>query len=339
MRNSPFALPKIDAFKEKQCLPQNTIELAKMYEFLSSNIKNPYYIESMPYDCSKRRYYRIHHIDDTSVLMDSSLDPSLQSFISMQKLLSSNNITVPAIKAVDLKNGMLLLQDLGNDTLTTYLKANPHLEQECYLSLVDVLCDVYKIKNYDFLPPYSWTKFQGELNVFELWYLKRHISVDKLQVAAKELYEIFYNWYNLYMMSLPETIVLSDFMADNIMIKDNKPFILDFQDALIGSPAYDIVSLLQDARRDVDPTVAHTCIEMFCSQLSLDHELLVKAYKALGLQRNLKIIGIFSRISQLNENSERYQRYLPRVWGHIKLELQHTFAQPLKEWFERYGLL
>jgi aminoglycoside/choline kinase family phosphotransferase len=127
-------------------------------------------------------------------------------------------------------------------------------------------------------------------------------------------------------------------MADNIMVVGQQPVLLDFQDAVLGNPAYDLVSFLQDARRDISDAVRIECHRHFFKESAIKQIILRKCYNILGLQRNLKIIGIFTR-RHLQDDVDKYLGYLPRVWGHIHGSLDYKFTHPLKLWFEKYGLL
>jgi aminoglycoside/choline kinase family phosphotransferase len=314
---------------------QHRIELNN---FVRGNVGMVYKLHALPADCSKRQYYRVLHYDGSHILMDSSLDPSIRDFIGVQAMLSEYGISVPSITSQDLLHGFLLLQDLGDTTLTKHLQQHPEDEVHFYDLCTEILLSLLRSPAPSNLPTYNWDLLVKELMIFERWYLKPKLSSEVYQYATGEMYEIFYNWYSDYLLQLPRVITLRDFMADNIMVKERVPIVLDFQDAVLGNPVYDLVSLLQDARRDVTHAVATRCQEHFITTSGINATLARQCYHILGLQRNLKIVGIFN-MRHMQDGKEHYLSYLPRVWSHIKSSLEDKIAHPLKKWFIRYDLL
>jgi aminoglycoside/choline kinase family phosphotransferase len=126
--------------------------------------------------------------------------------------------------------------------------------------------------------------------------------------------------------------VLRDYHAENIMLLDDgkRLGLLDFQDALAGHPAYDLVSLLQDARRDVPPALEQAMIARYAAAAPFDDA----AYALLGAQRNAKILGIFTRLWK-RDGKPRYLGYQPRVWGYLERDLMHPALAPVTAWFDR----
>jgi N-acetylmuramate 1-kinase len=126
---------------------------------------------------------------------------------------------------------------------------------------------------------------------------------------------------------------LRDYHAENIMLLDDgTQGLIDFQDALIGHPAYDLVSLLQDARRDVAPELEAAMLEYYCRAARVT-ENFTHHYALLGAQRNTKIIGIFTRLWK-RDGKDRYLGFLPRMWGLLERDLAHPALAPLKNWFD-----
>src|SRR5690606_26785576 len=137
------------------------------------------------------------------------------------------------------------------------------------------------------------------------------------------------------------TLVLRDFHIDNLMVLEGREGaaacgLLDFQDALIGSPAYDLVSLLRDARRDVDQTMAaELLVDYRAAMPQRDGDALARAYWVLGAQRSSKVIGIFTRLCR-RDGKARYLRHLPRLWRWLEEELARPELAPVAAWFERH---
>jgi aminoglycoside/choline kinase family phosphotransferase len=139
-------------------------------------------------------------------------------------------------------------------------------------------------------------------------------------------------------------LVLRDYHAENLMWLDERSGIarsgqLDFQDALAGSPAYDVVSLLEDARRDVPPPLAAAMIERYITgrkarDASFDVEGFKLAAALLAAQRNTKIVGIFARLWK-RDGKPRYTKFLPRMWGYLDRDLRHPKLAALKQWFDK----
>ena len=139
---------------------------------------------------------------------------------------------------------------------------------------------------------------------------------------------------------LPDTLVLRDFHVDNLMIVEGREGIaavglLDFQDAVIGPVAYDLVSLLEDARRDVDPVLAEAMAGRYAAAFpGLDRAALDAGMAVLGAQRNAKIIGIFTRLDR-RDGKPHYLQHVPRVWRLLERDLAHPALKPVRAWFDR----
>ncbi len=131
----------------------------------------------------------------------------------------------------------------------------------------------------------------------------------------------------------PGVTVLRDYHAENIMLlPDGKQGLIDFQDALVGHAGYDLVSLLQDARRDVSPELEGEMLDLYCSQAATDAHFLPD-YARLGAQRNAKIVGIFARLWQ-RDGKPRYLPMIPRVWAAMERDLAHPALEPVARWFD-----
>jgi aminoglycoside/choline kinase family phosphotransferase len=159
----------------------------------------------------------------------------------------------------------------------------------------------------------------------------------------QELEEEYKNiWLNLLPLSrlLPNSLVLRDYHADNLMWLPDRSHIkrvgvLDFQDALIGSQAYDIVSLLEDLRRDISDELANKMITHYLdSNSNISRKEFLVAYHILGAQRNCKILGFCAR-KAMRDNNPTYLRMLPRMWRYIEKDLRHPLLLPLKKWFDK----
>ena len=140
---------------------------------------------------------------------------------------------------------------------------------------------------------------------------------------------------------MPPTLVLRDYHVDNLMLLEGRSGIaacglLDFQDAVIGPRSYDLVSLLEDARRDVSPDLAAAMLEQYLAAFpALDREAFAASYAILGAQRNCKIVGIFTRLDR-RDGKPIYLRHIPRVWRLIAQDVRHPALAPMAAWLDRH---
>lgn len=311
----------------------------KIHSFLRSNGVTLYKIEAMPADCSLRRYYRVFTENDTFILMDSTFDDSLGRFIDIDKMLNLEEINAPGIIAIDLEKRMVLLEDFGNDTVTKYLRKHPEQEETIYMKCLNVLQSIAEIKyNSSAFELYDGYLIQKELEVFCQWYLKQRVLSENFEEARASLMSIFESWHEQFLNATPQIVVLRDFMADNLMVLETEEIgLLDFQDAVIGSCVYDLVSLLEDARREVSEEVTNKLKSLYKEHLKVEEGLFEKCYTIFGLQRNLKIVGIFHR-RNIQDGQHRYLDYLPLVWKHITNALKKEEAASLRAWFNDYRI-
>lgn len=312
------------------------------HRFLAEFGIDSYKLNPLPADCSARRYYRVISELGNHILMDSSEDPSIGSFLYVASVLEAAGLRPPKIFKSDLKTGYLLIEDFGNTLLTQGLIVNPAQESSYYELCTHVLTKLATLETNQLqLPNYCHNMLNEELRIFSDWYVKYNTEPVVYPSARDEL-ELIFNGLYSQLAALPQVLTLRDFMADNLMIlEDNIGFerlgLLDFQSAVIGNCTYDLVSLLEDARRDVSPSVIAKCKAAFCINMNLDPKTFEDSYTILSLQRNLKIIGIFHR-RHIKDGEAKYLDNLPRVWQFIKFALEKDIARPLKHWFDKHGV-
>ena len=289
-------------------------------------------------DASFRSYQRVNLGEKQAVLMDAPPDKeALEPFIHMAKYLTNNGYSAPHIYAQDLETGFLLLEDLGDDLYSRWLNENPAQEAPLYLEAVNFLVDLHNQESLPEIAEYSTELLLEESVLFIDWYLAAMIGHEKAAELRPNYLKI---WQDLFENApwLPNVVVLRDYHADNLLWLPEREGIarigqLDFQDAVMGSPAYDLVSLLEDARRDVQPETVMTAVNHYLQQMQWDSDAFMTGYALLGAQRNLKIIGIFTRLA-MRDGKDHYLPLLPRVWQHLEHDLQHPFLRPLKQWME-----
>lgn len=301
-------------------------------------------------DASFRRYIRILAKDKTHyMLMDAPPEKeNIRPYVAAADYLCRQGFSAPRIIAGDATQGFLLLEDLGDDSFTRLLAAQPQREEELYRAAVDVLAAwrSHAAKNgfYDVsemsLRAYDSSLLLEEVKLFADWYLPQVLGAAK---AAELRVEYLTLWHDILTHAADlarDQWVHRDFHADNLMWLPQRQGaarvgLLDFQDGVIGDAAYDLVSLLEDARRDVPPALASQMIDYYLSQTGMAPEMFYANYALLGAQRNSKIIGIFARLA-VRDGKPNYLNFLPRVWAHLERDLSHPLLASLKQWLDRH---
>lgn len=315
---------------------ENTIR-----EFLEKHNWGKCTREKIPGDASFRRYERLKLKFEKAILMDAAPPKEdVRPFIKVAKYLIENGFSAPRIFAEDIDNGLLILEDLGNDLYSSVLKEKTkkvqnNSEYDLYAYAASCLTKLRNCEIPDF-PEYSDEILMREANLFTEWYIPYIIGIE-LSEENKSKYELA--WKKLFPLTrtIQNVVVLRDFHADNLLWLSERESIgkvglLDFQDALIGSPAYDLVSLLEDARRDVDHNIVEQVLyHYFEINPDIDKEKFMTAYAILGAQRNLKIIGIFSRLA-IRDGKFNYLKMLPRVWDNLENDLKNTSLLSIRKW-------
>ncbi len=296
--------------------------------FLAANGWGDGIIRPLAGDASFRRYFRVHAPDRTAVLMDAPPpheDP--RPFISVARHLHALGFAAPAIIASDLEAGLVLIEDFGDSRMAEVIAARPARESAIYAQAIDLLVELGRHPAMAELAPYDLEVYQREAGLFTEWYapaLGLEVDAEGYRLAWQEALSPLAGHHAV--------TVLRDYHAENIMLLDHgkRLGLLDFQDALAGHPTYDLVSLLQDARRDVSVELEASMIARYASAMPFDDA----AYALLGAQRNAKILGIFTRLWK-RDGKPRYLTYQPRVWGCLERDLAHPALAPVAAWFDR----
>jgi len=293
-------------------------------------------IEPLAGDASFRRYFRILHDDGRrAVLMDAPPpheDP--RPFVAVAEWLTSIGLAAPDILARDLDQGLLLLADLGSDRLRERLDEEGDREAELYAIATDVLIHLHQHEPMPGLPVHGLDQWLDELALFTDWYcpaLDLKVDADAYREAWREVLA------PVAADGLGPVTVLRDYHAENVMLIEGRQGVshfglLDFQDALSGHPAYDLASVLEDARRDVAPAIERDMIDRYIA--ATGHGAAFEtAYWALAAQRNTRILGVFVRLWK-RDGKPGYRKFQPRMWGLLERDLAYPALAPVKAWFD-----
>jgi len=277
-------------------------------------------------DASNRKYYRLKKTSsaDTAILMDAPPDKgeNVVPFVLIAQHLESIGLKPPSIYAKDEVNGFLLLEDLGDDLLA---KLAPNgSEFDLYKAAVDALLHLHRSP----LPETPLEKYSAaemaSLGCLSIeWYAQ---NVGATGNAKAELETALFAAIKATETATP-VLVLRDYHAENLlwtpMFETPKNIgLLDFQDARVGQPTYDLVSLLGDARRDVSIPVRDDLLQYYQSKSGIDPDKFSASCAVQSAQRNLRILGVFARLC-IRDEKPSYLDFIPRVWANLKQDLQH----------------
>jgi aminoglycoside/choline kinase family phosphotransferase len=311
------------------------IPAAEVHEFLARCGWAGARVEPLAGDASFRRYFRVVDGARTAVLMDAPPpQEDVRPFIGVAEWLHSVGLSAPEILARDIDHGLLLLGDFGDWRLREMLDSDPSRERELYELATDVLVHLHKHRPMAGLPEHGLPQWLDELSLFTDWYcpaLDLSVDVDGYRAAWTEVLEPVAS------DGLGPVTVLRDYHAENVMLVRGREGVrhfglLDFQDALIGHPAYDLASVLEDARRDVPSDIERAMIDRYIAATG-NPEAFERAYWVLAAQRNTRILGVFTRLWK-RDNKPHYTAFQPRMWGLLERDLARPGLEPVKLWFD-----
>ena len=295
-------------------------------------------------DASFRSYHRVSKGDRAAVLMDAPPEhEDITPFVRVAKYLTQHGFSAPRIIFEDEKRGFLLLEDLGDQTYTRELAAGGD-EAMLYELAIDTLAQLHETAAPENLPadipPYDMDRLMAEVMLFVDWYVPAASDRNLGQVARGD-YEAVWQETFAALASRRETLVLRDYHVDNLMWLQDRTGtaqcgLLDFQDALSGARAYDLMSLLEDARREVAPDLKEHMIQRYLVAMEdMDEAALRHDMAILGAGRHAKVIGIFTRLSRRDGKSQ-YLAHIPHVWSLLENSLAHPALSSVANWFKRH---
>lgn len=289
-------------------------------------------------DASLRRYFRLSGTDSTAVLMDAPPGPEdVRPFLRVAALLAEWGYSAPRIMASDADAGFVLLEDIGDDSFTKIIASGAD-ERELYEAAVDLLTDLQRHAPPGDLPTFDGERILREADLFLDWTLPA-LTGEASPPALYRGYRALWRDLLPLITGGDAAVALFDYHADNLHWLParqglRRVGLLDFQGAVRASPALDLVSLLEDARRDVPPDLAEAMIARYMTNAGVaDEDAFRASYAAQGARRNARILGVFGRL-WLRDGKAGYLGFMPRVWRHLEGDLAHPAVAPLRAWFD-----
>lgn len=275
-------------------------------------------------DASFRRYFRVDTPDGQSLIVMDAPPPQedVRPFVKVAELFSATGVSVPAILAQDTERGFLLLSDLGS---TTYLQQlNPDTAHKLYIDAIDALILLQVQSRAGVLPVYDRELLHRELMLFPDWYITRHLKATLTDAQTADLNRVFDGLLANNLAQAP-VYVHRDYHSRNLMVMNKgNPGILDFQDAVYGPITYDLVSLLRDAYIQWDEELILDWVIRYWERarraglpVSHDVDAFYRDFEFMGLQRHLKVLGIFARLYH-RDGKDGYVNDMPMVMDYTR---------------------
>ena len=273
-------------------------------------------------DASFRGYFRVTLSDATLIVMDAPPEQEdCRPFVRVAGLMAAAGLNVPAVLAQDLERGFLLLSDLGS---TTYLAAlNDDNADGLFRDATDALIRWQLAGREGVLPAYDEALLRRELDLFPDWYLRRHLGIEP-DARQRQSLEMVFRLILANNLAQPRTYVHRDYMPRNLMLTEPNPGVLDFQDAVYGPITYDVASLFKDAfiswaeQRVLDWTIRYwERARKAGLPVNDDFGEFYRDCEWVGLQRHLKVLGIFARICH-RDGKPAYVKDTPRFLGYVR---------------------
>ena len=274
-------------------------------------------IEAASADASFRSYYRLQKEDETYVLMDSSLLlESLPPFVNMNERLNSVNVRVPRIIVKNIEFGYLILEDFGSTHYFDIL--NNENYQELYKKAIDEIVKMQQTNTTD-LPTYDKDFLLFEMGLMQEWYLDKYLKISNSKEGIKTIQDTLESIANVVLEQPQDVFVHRDFHSRNIMLTPKDDIgIIDFQDARVGAITYDLVSLLKDCYIEWDKEDVNELALYYRDSVGLDVDdaTFIKWFDFMGLQRHIKVLGIFARL-HLRDGKDGYLKDIPLTLKYV----------------------
>ncbi len=275
-------------------------------------------------DASFRRYFRVSLDDRTVIVMDAPPQhEDCAPFLHVAKILAATGVHVPKILAQNLDQGFLLLSDLGNTTFLQALNDQADKADQLYGDAIDALIKLQLSQQVAGLPDYDEALLRRELNLFPDWYIAQHLQKD-LSEKQQAILQLIFKRIIQNNLAQPRVLVHRDYHSRNLMVTSPNPGIIDFQDAVVGPITYDLVSLFKDAyiRWDeahiLDWTIRYwEKARKAGLPVSTDFAEFYRDFEWMGVQRHIKILGIFARLNY-RDGKTNYLQDMPLVMEYLR---------------------
>lgn len=312
--------------------------LTQLQQWLNSLSENTYTdLRPASADASFRQYFRVTNNKDnkTYIVMDAPPEKEdCHPFLLVTDLIRGVGVNAPDVISLDIQQGFLLLDDLGSKPYLDYLDDDS--ANKLYSDAIDALVKMQTIDG--LLPAYDEERLQTEMDLFETWYLNRHLDIqlnEKQKASLNQTFDLLIKNAS----EQPQVFVHRDYHSRNLMITDeNNPGVIDYQDAVIGPITYDLVSLFKDCYIEWPRERIELWLELYLARISpdrlIDKDTLIRWFDLMGVQRHLKVLGIFARLNY-RDGKTQYLNDLPLTLKYV-LEMceQYDELQPLKQLFE-----
>lgn len=313
--------------------------------FLSANGWGDAERKPLAGDASFRRYDRIARDTGEKVVLMDAPPPQedVRPFVTIARHLTKLGLSAPRILAADEDQGFLLLEDLGDGTYTRLL-ASGHDEGALYALATDALIHLHKTPEAKVIPDgvvvYGEDRLLEEVDRLNEWYLPL-VGAAPLASDAREAYIRVWRAILPAATRAPTSLVLFDYHVDNLLLLTDRPGVaacglLDFQDAVHGPVTYDLMSLLEDARRDINPAlVADMKTRYRAAFPTITDDDFEASWAVMAAQRHVRVIGTFARL-KIRDGKPHYLEHMPRLWRYMDSCLTHPALSPLKEWLDTH---
>jgi N-acetylmuramate 1-kinase len=306
-----------------------------------------YKIKKISGDASFREFYRVKKNNKNSIIVSAKKDKykNLIVYSAINNILNSNNINAPRLISNHYSNNIIEISDLGEESFYDFIFSKKNKLNE-YKLLIKLIIKLQKIKIKKFynlgkfkikLSEYTSNHLHKESDLFFDWYLKYSLKKKKIN-KIKKIFKIELNKVYKKLNFKNDTFVHRDFHASNIMLHKKKLGVIDSQDAIIGNPLYDVASLIDDVRIKLPQDLQNNLFEFYYKNSKYKKEKIEKLkndFDILSVQRNLKILGIFVRLSK-RDNKLSYLKYLPYTWLLIKRRMKNPIFNKLNILFKKH---
>ena len=292
-------------------------------------------IQKLKGDASSRVFYRKKIKKKSSIIIYSKKNKktNLLNYDSINKILLKNKIFAPMLLSKNYSKNFIEIEDFGNQTILDLFKKKKINKIEIYRQIIDLLNNLQsirqkRVKNFNnkiyTIPIYTSKILQKEANLFSEWYIKKKLKKSEQKKFKKSFNKIVKNLIKK-IQQKNDTFVHRDFHISNLMMVKNKIGIIDSQDALLGNKAYDLASLIDDVRFKTNRKLKNEIFDFyFRTQKLIDKKSFKNDFNIISVLRNLKIIGIFTRLA-VRDNKKSYLRLIPYAWSLIRLRSENHY--------------